>query len=159
MGSCMYYLKVRDCKQDVVESIREFILEGCEAEIWWQDHRDYERIKDDPEKTRAKFWDQFTIKFPIISKYLKFIGKYGGDCNNALAGCIDFGTDEDVEDHLDFTEGDEDKNGVVHGELRYSAEVWHFADWGGFAEFLENEFGVRDARWISEEDMNPYDLI
>jgi hypothetical protein len=158
MGECFYYLKAYGCKKEEVEKIRNFILEGGEAEVWWQDHRDYER-KVDPEKTREVFWKEFDVKFPMVSKYLKFIKKHGGDCDNNLAGLIDFGTDEDVEDYFDFIDDYTDDDGIVYGELRYSANVWHFADWDGFAEFLQKEFGVKEVKWVSEEDMNPFDLL
>lgn len=154
MGSCVYYLKAYGCKEDDVEKIKSLLLELYEAENFWQDNRGFnDLIKKS--LSHKEFWKQFDDKFPYVSKYLKFIKKFGKDYNNALAGFLDFGTDENVEDHLYLTSDDGDNC----GELRYSAEVWHMSDWTGFTKFLKKEFGLKKVNWVSEEDMNPFDLI
>lgn len=153
MGSCVYYLKAYGCKESDVEKIKSILFEFYEAENFWQDSRGiYDGSKKLP---RGVFWNEFEGKFPNVSKYLKFIKRFGKDSNNDLAGFLDFGTDEDIEDNLYLTsDGGDDR-----GELRYSAEVWHMSDWTGFTKFLKKEFGLKKVNWISEEDMNPYDLI
>lgn len=157
MGSCVYYLKAYGCKESDVEKIKSLLFELYEAENFWQDSRGiYEESKKLPQDV---FWSEFENKFPNVSKYLKFIKKFGKDSNNALAGYLDFGTDDDIEDSLYITSNYTDKSGVDYGELRYSAEVWHMSDWTGFAKFLKKEFGLKRVNWVSEEDMNPFDLI
>lgn len=153
MGEAVYYLKARNCTPEALENIRTFLLEAAEAEDWWQEHRDMERHNE-----RDAFWSEFKQKFPLTSKYLHTVKAYGrdtmlfgGDCDNDLAGYIDFGNDEAIEDDLDFDE--------VDGELRYNAMVWHFAQWDGFAKFLKTEYGLKDVRWISDEYMNPFDVL
>jgi hypothetical protein len=84
--------------------------------------------------------------------------KFGGDFNNELAGFLNFGCEDDIE-NLEFVEDYTDEDGTVVGELKYSAMVWHFADWDGFAHFLHREFGLKNVRWVSDEDVNPFDAL
>jgi hypothetical protein len=153
MGEAVYYLKANNCTPEVLENIRVFILEGVKAQDWWQEHRDMEIHGE-----RKKFWSEFEKKFPLISKYLSTFKGYkekdvifGGDCNNGPAGYLDFGDEEDTEHSLEFDPSD--------GELRYNAMVWHFADWNGFAKFLQTEYGLKNVRWVSDEHMNPFDVL
>jgi len=152
LGEATYYVKAQNCTIEALENIKKFILEVSEAQDWWQDHRDMEVAGK-----RSTFWTEFEKKFPLTSKYLKCVKGYGsdtvlfgGDCNNDLAGHLDFGDAGDVENSLEL---DPD------GEIRYSAEVWHFAQWDGFAKFLQSEYGLTNVRWISDEYMNPFDLL
>jgi len=152
LGEAVYYLKANNCTSEVLENIKVFLLEGIEAQDWWQEHRDRE-VHDE----REKFWTEFGKKFPLTSKYLHTVKGYkekdvifGGDCNNGPAGYLDFGDVEDTECNLEL---------LSDGELRYNAMVWHFAQWDGFAKFLQSEYGLTNARWISDEYMNPFDLL
>jgi hypothetical protein len=155
MGEAVYYLKANGCTEEIFEKVKLFIREGSHAEQWWQDHRDYERGIGG---TRSDFWIQFDERFPMVSKYLKFIKLHGKDCHNDLAGYLDFGWWEDGDDDSDEQNLEYD-NEVNAGELRYHALVWHFAEWNGFAKFLTKEFGLKNVRWVSDEYSNPFDLM
>ena len=157
MGEATYYLKAwfkdQAAAKAALPGIKRLISEGIEAQDWWQQHRGMEREGD-----RAQFWEQFEAKFPMTVKYLESFragrcgGKHsllGGDCNNDLAGFLDFGgREDDVE------------NVILEGiELRYSATVWHFAHWDPLVAFLELEFGAEETGWVSDEYLDPYDSI
>lgn len=150
MGESIYYLKAENCVPEALEKIRLFIIEASEAQDYWQKHRDMEVAGK-----RDEFWKGFKEKFPITSKYLRQTKNYddkklyGGDCNNDLAGYLDFGDKEDMEYNLK----------VCDGEMLYNAYVWHFANWDGFAKFLQSEYGLTNVRWINEEYMNPFDML
>ena len=73
----------------------------------------------------------------------------GGDNNNNLAGKINFGIyGEEAE-----------LGGNERSTLFFAAYVWHFADWDVLTTFLEEKFGLRNARWVSDEYINPFDLL
>jgi hypothetical protein len=144
MGEACYYIKGYNCSKETFEKIKEFFLEGSKAEDWWQEHRGIDR-----EGKRGEFWSEFEQNFPLVTKYMKFRKLFGKDCNNDLAGELDFGTEEDIGDSMYL---DED-------EFRYSAVIWHCATWDGIANYLKKEFGLKNVRWISEEDANMFDLI
>lgn len=150
MGEAVYYLKAENCTEERLEKIKKFILEVSEAQDYWQDNRDMEVAGK-----RKEFWSEFGKKFPMTSKYLRQTKNhddkklYGGDCNNDLAGYLDFGDSDDAEYNLK----------VCDGEMLYNACVWHFANWDGFAKFLQSEFGLENVRWISDENMNPFDML
>jgi hypothetical protein len=146
MGEATYYTKIlfKDEKtaEEKFSGIKEFFLEGTKAYEYWQANRG---------KKREDFWAEFTQKFPLTSEYLdslsrKFIGE---DNNNALAGILDFGDEDDVEDNLKL-----DGN-----EIRYHAEVWHFADWTGFMHYIKKKFNAKACKYISDEYVNPYDCL
>lgn len=144
MGIATYYMMADGCTKEKLDKIKAFFSEGFKAELWWQNHRDYER-----EEKCNQFWTEFDHKFKTVSKYLKFIGKHDGDCNNDLAGYLDFGNEYDIEEHFE----------CVGETLRYYAECWHFADWDPLMMFLEDEFELTNARWLSDEYINPFDLL
>ena len=147
MGEATYYMKGFNCTEENFEKIKAFILEGTKAEDWWQEYRDCEgRGK------RDEFWKHFDKKFPTIVKYLKSINLHGKDCNNDLAGYLDFGMFDSEEDIYDSVSLDGD-------EFRYHAYVWHFADWNGLAKFIQSEYGLRSIRWISDEYSDPFDSL
>lgn len=152
MGEAVYYLKANNCTPEAFENITLFLIESAKAEDWWQEHRDMEYHNE-----RDKFWSEFKEKFPLTSKYLHTVKNYdgvmifGGDCNNGPAGDLGFGDGEEDIENLEFDPSD--------GELRYNALVWHCADWDGFAKFLKTEYGLKNVRWISEEYMNPFDVL
>lgn len=152
MGEAVYYLKANGCTLKMFKKIKKFMREGSHAEDWWQHHREYERGIGG---NRVKFWEQFDAKFPLVSKYLKFINLHGKECNNDLAGHLDFGYWSDKKG-----DDSDEKNLVFEDdELRYHALVWHFADWDGLASFLTKEYGLTNVRWISDEYSDPFDSL
>jgi len=154
MGSALYYLKADGCTIETFERVKKFICEGIEAEQYWQENR------ENDENKAERFWREFDCLFPMIKKYLISIHLFGKDYNNDLAGHLDFGDDpKNVEGSLIFDEDYTDEDNVIWGNIRYSAYVWHFAEWDGFVNFLESEFKLKNARWLSEEDMDPFDLL
>lgn len=143
MGEATYYLKARFNSAGELSSkmgeIKDFFEQGCNAEDYWQTNRD---------KKPSEFWPTFKQEFPLIVEYLgdKFVG---GDCNNDLAGVLNFGSEEDV-DHALRHEG---------AILYYSAYTWHFANWDKIANFLEKYFGAVATNWLSDEHLNPFDCL
>jgi hypothetical protein len=137
MGEATYYLKANGCTKENFEAIKKFFHEGCKAEDYWQAHRG----------VKTGFWEPFEKKFPTVSKYLESIGMFGKDHNNLLAGHLDFGSDAEVDDNIHLSKD---------RELKYSAYVWHFAEWDGLMTFLESNFGLTNARWLSDEYLDPY---
>lgn len=141
MGEARYYLKAlfpEDISEELEEQITEFIMEGQAANDWWQAHRGC------PEPQR--FWDRFTVKFPVVTEYLGDL--VGGDCNNELAGMLDFGNKNELEDIE-----------IFGYELLYSCTCWHFASWNTFAAFLEQKFGAYRVNWLSDEYLDPYSCL
>jgi hypothetical protein len=144
MGEATYYMKGNNCSEETLEKIREFFKEGARAGDWWQEHRDYEL-----EGRCDQFWSEFEVEFPLVTKYTKCIGIFGGDCNNDPAGQLDFGDEDEIDDNLE----------LKGSQMKYSAYVWHFADWNGLMEFLQEEFGLKKCRWLSDENIDPSDLL
>jgi hypothetical protein len=135
MGTAVYHLKVQfpeNISETKFEVLKAFFLEGSEAGDFWQSNRG---------KSPEQFWPEFEKKFPAISEYLKGLGKYGKDCNNSLAGILDFGEKEDIENSLEYHDN----------LLTYHAEVWHFADWDPLVNFLKSHLGAVKTGWISDE--------
>ena len=145
MGTATYYLKANNGTPEKMEQIRQFFLEGCKAEEYWQTNRDMDDGK------RVSFWMPFKKQFPVVSKYLAFIKRLDGDCNNELARVLAFGDKEDIQENFAIN--------VERKEICYHAEVWHFADWDVLVQFLESEYGLKNARWISDEYIKPFDLL
>lgn len=144
MGEACYYIKGDNCSKEMFEKIKEFFLEGSKAEDWWQKHRGMENFGK-----RKEFWEEFEKEFPEVSKFLKFRKLFGKDCNNDLAGEVDFGCEESINENM-YLSGD---------EFRYSAVVWHCATWDGIEGYLMKKFGLKNVRWISEEDANMFDML
>ena len=135
MGECNYSIVARfrgrlsDKKK---QAIKKFFTEGIQAEEYWQKNRG---------ETPDKFWPGF--RFPVVSEYLRTcaqINVISGDCNNSLAGLLDFGSEEDLE-HLSL-EGK---------QLAYEPLVWHMANWGPLADFMKLKFGAETV-WIGSEE-------
>lgn len=141
MGEATYYLKAlfpEDISEELEEQITEFIKEGQTAYEWWQNHR----MCPEPQR----FWDRFTVKFPVVTEYLGDL--VGGGCNNELSGMLDFGDDNELE-NIEINDY----------ELIYSCTCWHFASWDRFATFLQQKFGAETVNWLSEEDIDPFELL
>jgi len=138
MGTARYYMRAEFGSEEKAESallkIKKFLKEAKKAQDYWQANRDME-YKDQ----RSQFWDKFSTLYPEVSKYLDVAGYYGGECNNTLAGRISFGGSDEINIEL---YGD---------EVRYNAEVWHFANWTMFGKFLKTEYGARKFGYVSDE--------
>lgn len=140
MGMAVYYLKAEDCDEKTLDDINAFIREGQASHNFWQDNRSF-----DDEK-REGFWNEFKKRFPTVYEMLQMEGLADGDFNNSLAGKLSFGdTEEAVRND--------------YGDLMFDAEVWHFADWDILSKFLEQKFGVKKARWVSDEYISIYDYL
>lgn len=159
MGEAVYYMKVtfekREWAEEVLPQLIELFREGYQACEWWQNNR---------RMTKEKFWPQFEEKFPQISEYLKRVRKqdlysddkdvkplFGGDCNNALAGNLDFAGGADDPDEWSLHPD--------RAVMTYSSEVWHLADWEPIAEFIRRKFNPVRVTWISDEDVSPFELL
>lgn len=145
MGEATYYMKIRydspEKDAENHEKVKAFCLEGTRAEEWWQNHRSL---------STQNFWPTFKNMFPNVYQMLEDSGHAEGDCNNALAGVIDFCTTEEEEWTLPSLHG---------SEIRWQATVWHFADWGHQAGYFTTHCGADSAEWISDEYMDPFDCI
>lgn len=141
MGEAEYYLKARfeseEKLKELYPKIKEFMYQGAASYDWWQENRGMQC---------DKFWVEFKKKFPMVYTYLGDLKNK--DCNNGLAGSLDFGSKEDVDFNLSM-------NGDV---LTYYATVWHFASWYLLKEAILKIGAIR-AGWISDEDIDPFDLL
>ena len=145
MGEATYYLKAcfksgMEAKKNL-EPIRAFLKEGCRAETFWRENRD---------KKPETFWPEFEKQFPRVTEFAKYAGVFGEDSNNGLAGVLNFGDEDFVENAL------RKESGPI---ILYSAYVWHFADWEPMANFIVSKWGAKEVRWISDELLNPFDLL
>jgi hypothetical protein len=144
VGEATYHLRAefaQPISEDLLDRIDQFIVEGINANDWWQRRRDWERMG-----LRDTFWGEFTHLFPVVTKFLG--DKVGGGCDNDLTGW-DFGSDPD---------DSPPRIGRTPNELIYSAVVWHFSDWDPFCTFLKTHFGAIKAGWVSDEyvgDLSP----
>ncbi len=138
MGEARYYLKAvfpTDITSEQLTTIQDFFLEGQDAEDWWQTHR---FVKDQGQHNR--FWYEFKQNFPLVTELIHDL--IGGDCNNDLAGRLDFGDTEDTPPPT---------IGQKPNEVLYDAIVWHYADWTPLCKFLKSHFGATAAGWLSDE--------
>ena len=110
-----------------------FIEEGQLASTYWHNRRN-EMPQD--------FWPTFRLTFPNVVEYLQLTSDVNvetGDCDNDLAGLLDFGDEENRYEY---------NNGV----FTWRAHVWHFADWSPLEQFLTRRFGATAIEWRSDED-------
>lgn len=146
MGEAIYYMKVY-CKSEeqaaeLLPKLQAFFTEGVKAENYWQENRG-------EQKTQEDFWKEFEQQFPLVSEYLTASNRaLEGDKNNTLAGELDFG-DEDAIDRMS----------AAGKEILYNSMVWHFAKWDPLAAFITKKFEVEKVAWISDEYMDPFELI
>jgi len=137
------FKSVKEAKAKL-EPIQSFYREGIKACNYWEGHR---------KKEPTEFWPEFKKQFPLVYKYLdlpktKATVNNKCDCNNALAGRLDFGEEDTIEMMC--------ANG---NQIWYSATVWYFADWTPLMKFIEKEFGAVATGWVSDEDIDYFDLI
>lgn len=141
MGSAYYYMKVKfpsgSAALKAKPKIDKFFTEVSEAYDYWQDNR-----HGDPKP----FWAGMKKKYPQTYDYLSNMGLVGKDINNGLAGLLSFGKEAD-------------KLRVRGDEVWYMEDTWHFADWGPLRDYLMLRFKASDAKWISDEYIEPFDLI
>lgn len=169
MGSARYYLKAEfpgiDTFARAIPEIRAFLMESVDAYDWWQEHRDLEY-----DGKRDEFRTAFKAEFPSVYDYLQLAGHADGDCNNDLSGLLDFGGADDIAMYFDDLDIPPPCITVSVGtntlivkpkpvEFLYDAEVWHGSNWDYFCTYLMKKFGATRANWISEEDVNPYNLL
>lgn len=147
MGEATFYCKIffntQQEAQAALPKIKKFITEGIEAEDFWQSRRN----DNCDDNTRKIFWSDFEQKFPEISNYLRHASYFGGDCNNRLAGLLDFGTPDEAE-YVDI-----DDNAI-----RYMAYVWHFADWEPWLDFVKKRYGAERFSWVNDEYVDDFVL-
>ncbi len=139
MGEARYSLTAKFASAEELEAKKDAILaffdEGAEAENFWQNCRGLARLES-PESP-DKFWPAFTEKFPNVSMMIADL--VGGDCNNALAGELDF---PPIDDRTFETDGN---------LLYVDGTVWHLCSWNRLCKFLKQHFGAKSATWESDE--------
>jgi len=141
MGEATYYAKARFKSEEDLASkmgkIEEFIKEGRLAYEFWQGNRG---------ENPSDFWPIFKEKFPEVFDYLHLCKEPLNDCNNSLAGKLDFG----------YEYSTPEQDGDVW--LFYTT-VWHVADWYPFMDYLETKFGAVKTAWLSDECLDPFDSL
>jgi hypothetical protein len=140
MGECAYFLKAKFATNKkasaAAKRLKQTLAEVEEAYSFWQKNRG---------KNSAEFWSKFEAEFPLSTEILKAAGvEIGRDCNNGLS------------ENLSYC-GEGQHVSVVGNEIRYSAVVWHLADWEGLAKWIENALEAKAVVWASEECMDPFD--
>jgi hypothetical protein len=148
MGNAVYYTKIffNNKEEASIEfsKIKEFFLEGSNAYEFWQENRSKENYQE-------KFWQEFYYLFPIITKYLEENNLFGEDYNNSLAGELDFGSIDEIEQNM------VQKEDII----QYCADVWHGATWNKIANFITKKYKVKKVKWITDEDipnLDPFDI-
>lgn len=141
MGEAIYTLTAKfeseKAAKDAQPKVKAFLTEVDNAYSFWQKNRG----------ERMDFWTPFKAQFPMVYKFLAGQTENGrrlevdNDYSNALSGRMSLvGSIEDI------------GSVAVHGKiLTYSSEVWHFANWRHFDEFMKTEFGALDAVSVSDE--------
>lgn len=141
MGEARYYTKMLVPTEHVDEIIALW-KEGHAAYEFWQAHRG---------ESPRQFWAAFIPQFPRVWNYLESrvekakLGIRGNlelDCNNDLAGVLDFG-----EEPFPASRENLDNGKTL---LEYSAIVWHFADWTILQNYLEATYNAAMV-WTSDE--------
>ena len=143
MGEARYYLKAKipnlSSKRD---EIKEFFVEVYRAEEYFHENTG---------TVRESFWAEFAKMFPATCDLLKDVvynGKHvlGGDIS-VLYGLLCYSDTMSMDtDPLIDCAGD---------QLKYSAEVWHFADWDPIVPYLKRRWGATRAGWLSDEWVDP----
>ena len=136
MGECAYYLKAqfKDVKTatDVSIKLNAFFSEASKAYDFYQEAR---------EGNPKEFWKTFESQYPLLFDYAKTLPGYGKKSpQEVLSGNTDFGQEEDnVVRQADDT-------------LGWGAEVWHMANWGPLATYIEKKFGAVKVVTDTEEN-------
>jgi hypothetical protein len=155
MGEATYYCKIffdsNQSAEQALPKIKAFLKQGVQAADFWHKYRDT--------TNHEKFWQDVDREFPEIGNYLRtaevtsFHDKkvrpaFGGDHDNDLAGLLDFGDESDI-----------DRMSVYGNIIRYSAYVWHFADWDPMLDFIKRRYGAERYTWLSDEYVDYFDLL
>ena len=144
MGEAMYYCKLfyktKWAAKDALPVVQDYFRQGAAAYEFWQTNRS---------QAPSKFWPEFEKQFPEVVRYLASAELRDGDCNNKLAGMLDFGSINDVESSFS----------LQGREIWYRAEVWHFANWGPMLMWICNHTEADSYGWVSDEYTEPFDLI
>lgn len=127
MGECFYYLKAR-FPNTISNELRDELTSFFEDLIEVSHNKTFNN-KVNIEKD-----------FPLVAKFEKTLPP-------TLDGCLCYGYNRDDIDGL----------WIEDNVLKYSAEVWHFADWSYLGPFLKSQFGAIDYKCMSEEE-NDYGL-
>ena len=140
MGMANYYLKARFSSARAARTARrrfeKFLDQARQAEEWWQ--------ADQQRKPTPAFWRSLKRKFPLVFESLGT--KAGGD--NRFLSYV-----------LNFSDPDEPSPHVAGDFLLFAAYVWHFADWDLLADYLRNKLGALGVAWISEESLDPFEVL
>ena len=140
MGMATYYLKARfrsgPAARSALSKFTALVNEGAEAESW-------RRANNQLLRTMA-FWHDFQKKFALVYEYL-------GPQVRADYQLTSYA--------LNFGERDNSPPTVQGKYLYFSAYVWHFADWSWLAKFAKSKLGALGVDWISEECVDPFDLL
>jgi hypothetical protein len=139
MAMTTYYLKARFTTPRAAvkakSAFESFLDQGRDAESWWQSNCQ--------RKPTAGFWRAFRKAFPLVHDYLG---------SSAVNG-------ENLSYVLDFGNPDEAHVQVTRNLLLFYAVVWHFTDWDPLVDYLKHRLGARGAAWISEETLDPFELL
>jgi hypothetical protein len=139
MAMTTYYLKARFPNAKAARTAsREFtalIEESVQAETWWRG--------DIQRQMKKSFVRDFKQRFPRVFDYLRTVPFDRQSISHAMA----LGTPDDPPP-------------TIEGKmLFYSAYVWHFANWSWLAKFVKQKWGALGVDWISEECVDPFDLL
>jgi hypothetical protein len=83
--------------------------------------------------------EDFAKQYPLVAEFLK---------------AVDIRTMHRLPD-VGFTEGNLDTGGSI---LYYYSIVGHLNDWSPITDFMQKKWGCK-ASWISDEYINPFDLL
>lgn len=154
MGEAVYYGKITfngiTEAQEAMEPFKALLLDIYNASEFWQKNRGSFTPAD---LSQDEFWIKLEEYHPLAAKYLKTMPSiWGHDRNNPLAGLLDvLGHPDDLSEvHL------------YDNEIRWSSEVWHFADWGPFINYVVDTFaGATRGGSLSDEyvDVDYFTMI
>ena len=141
MGEATYYCKMKFKSEELAvvhyPTVKKFFSEGIAAKEFW---------KTNWGMLSEEFWPEFKKRFPLISEYITNTFPEV-DNGNGLAGLLNFGGEDDIE------------NLEVNGnEIWYYAYVWHFANWEGMLSFICKKV-VAEFLWVDADDIEPFDCL
>lgn len=151
MGEAIYYMKaVWNTPPEAEEAkpkVEEFLNRMHQAEDMWRETRN--------EGDHQAAYEALKSQFPEVFEVLHITppgdpGHYDWRGLNFLAGLLDSPYDEECWEIEHFD-----------NEVRFSGEVWHFANWDPLAGALKETFGAKLSGWVSDEYVYPdfYSLI
>ncbi len=146
MGEATYYAKVyfesNDKAVSSLPKVQAFLMECVNASEWLaQNHI--------PTDTKPFDLEGFAKIYPLANEFIRFVEEEKG-----RSGATRIGPLEDVGDLHEI-----DSMGVAERCIYYCATVWHFADWDPLMDFIVQKFGAVNGSWLSDEYMDPFDLL